>query len=974
MLFYIRFRAQLRRTRPELISVLEETVAVSAVAAGGKVETGRKVLAVSFDEDRTCFWLDLVVFLEKVHKALEKAGDELYGYALALGQDSSDSAVETPLLNICRSLSGDAHRGPAKPGSGKNSRKRPGIWCSDEVRKFLDFYIEFDSPVKAEADDLSGGYRELKAFRSFGWAELAAQQPYPYREKITRNIAQGADKNTVLLGPEFLGKRDGIYHYCAGLLGDVPPLVVRFGAGGRSLICFADAYTSRIRSFIAGTVSTEELDAVHALLFRERLREEWSPYVKERSRSFIRSLLISYTAAAKTLVPAGVLVLEDLGLADTDAAGIFREVYSSLEDKKGLLVLAADSAPEDSLKNWGGFFPRILRFSAEDFSAQEKAGASRLYFLDKNIAKDIFKKLPKDLWEASYNIFLLGRYFPSDLFPKLFEEEGLNRDMYFRALQILNAMGILASDDPRPRIPDFESLAQKALGNKKEKIRSAVRKRILDWAGSGRLRPCFNLLRILSELGEGADDVLVLRSLRADVLNGTCEGIEEALVKGYFASLVGGGNAPALKYIYKTLRVLVLGGSEEIRSIFQEPVPSLTLKDGRPCYGGCRAQVQVNLAAFHIGSKNNEAASEAVRKAMLLNRDLGKDAIPAYRLFSLVNLSRQRIDDALEYITFALEQAERTEQSEELLLTCYFAASIYFLYGNLSKAERLAVRAEGTASELGQSSWGKRARFLRGRLYFEAGRYDEALEIFRSIETETAGFARESAEMAATVKAWIYRTGNFLGRVSIHDAFQSGTYQSEAPMAGLDAGVFEIEAAFFAADYQKAATLADNFLSFHNKGPNTDFLFTEQPDWRSGFSQCEYLFQPGKVPGTRIAWVYRAIAQCSLNLSREAKAEILGGMQRFMREELLPDTDPSDAFFFYAWYCMLRDAKKSGDFQNSGEFGSSQVDMGTVVSMAYKRLQRRAARIDDRELKQAFLTKPHWNKTLCLAAREYKLI
>jgi len=53
---------------------------------------------------------------------------------------------------------------------------------------------------------------------------------------------------------------------------------------------------------------------------------------------------------------------------------------------------------------------------------------------------------------------------------------------------------------------------------------------------------------------------------------------------------------------------------------------------------------------------------------------------------------------------------------------------------------------------------------------------------------------------------------------------------------------------------------------------------------------------------------------------------------------------------------------------------AANVDMNTVVSMAYKRLQRRAGRIDDIGTKQAFLNLSRWNSTLCFAAREYKII
>jgi len=399
--------------------------------------------------------------------------------------------------------------------------------------------------------------------------------------------------------------------------------------------------------------------------------------------------------------------------------------------------------------------------------------------------------------------------------------------------------------------------------------------------------------------------------------------------------------------------------------VFREQVPSMTLEDGRPCYEGCRAQVQTNLASFYLGNRSIDSASEALRKALILNRDLDKAAVPAYRLFALVNLSKQRIDDALEYISFAVDQSEKTGQTGELLLDYFFASSINFLYGNLSKAERFAVKAEKTASELGQTEWEMRARFLRGRLYFEVGKYGNALEIFESLGSLVTGGSEGSAgprkqEMICTVQAWIYRTMNFLGR-------PYGGGDSAAP-AGPDAGIFEIESAYFTADYKRTMALADAYLSASGGERGDHFIFTEQPDWKSGFSQCEYLFRKENTQGTRLVRVYRAMAQCAMHPSLDTTMEVLGDMQRFIRDELLPDIDPNDNFFFYAWYCMLRDAESPGASR------ASPVDMDTVVSMAFKRLQRRAGRIDDTGMRQAFLNLSRWNSTLYLAAREFKLI
>ena len=935
--FFIRFRAQLRRTKPRLIETLEAAVTNAVNAAGGQLESSHKILSASFDERRICFWLDMLIFLERVHKILEKPSAELFGYAVMLGSNIPEKA--------CRKLSSPAQN--KKQGNGS------GIWCSGDVRDALDFAINFNNFVQQETEDTSVKFWELAGFKAL----QKKQKEFRHQDKIEQALAREGGKNFLLIGPEFTGKRESIYRRCRGLFGDAPLLSLRFGAGGRGLICFVDAWTQEMRSFIARANSEEtiaELDKMHEGLFLERLREEWSPYMIEQGRRFMHCFFTAYLVAAKTHKSRAVIIIENISQADETARRVFKEVYSVLANKSSgskpqqqLLLLATDSSAEESLRDWAEVFPRVLKLSYKDISGEEKNG----------LKQDV---IPQILWEASYLFYLLNSYFPPHLFPRLLEEEGINRDIYFRALDMLEALGLAACTcgeaagaakwDIRLKIPEFKSLAENALGGRRQTIRSLVRNRILAWALSDKLRPCFNLLVILSELGERAGDALILRSLRADIINGTMEGIEAAIKQDYFPLLVGEKNAPVLTYIYKTLKALVWGNSREIQLAFNEPVPPLLFEDSRRCYGSYEALIMTNIAAFHIGCRNTVAASEAARKAMLLGRGMENETIPAHRLFSLVNFSRQRINDALEYISFAMDKCAKTEQDEEIVLTFYYSASINFLYGNLSKAESLSKRAEEYAVGLGQSEWEKRSRFLRARLCFEIGRYGEALEIFESLVSMESG---NSAEMNRTVNAWVFRTKNYLGRFS---------QSNDADLAGHDAALFKIEAAYFTADYKRTVKLAEDFLASPGDITNKDFLFTEQPDWRSGFSQCEYMFQPEKVPGAHFAWIYKTLAECALRPPREEKAEILAGMQRFMREELLPDTDPSDAFYFYAWYTMLLDT------------GAAQVDMNTVVSMAYKRLQRRAGRIDDFAVKKAFLSIPRHTSTLCLAAREFMLV
>jgi hypothetical protein len=186
--------------------------------------------------------------------------------------------------------------------------------------------------------------------------------------------------------------------------------------------------------------------------------------------------------------------------------------------------------------------------------------------------------------------------------------------------------------------------------------------------------------------------------------------------------------------------------------------------------------------------------------------------------------------------------------------------------------------------------------------------------------------------------------------------FQNPLIQKPAH-GGPDADLFEIEAAYLAGNYRKTAELSGALAGVHHE---EYFIYTEQPDWRSGFAQAELLLFPRGELWDRMISVYHALALC--RLSPSGGEEAVHSMQRILRDERLSEIDPWDAFYFFAWYRIL------------DETGAAQVDMNTAVSMAFKRLQRRASRIDDVEIRRDFLSLPRWNGALSLAAREYKLI
>jgi tetratricopeptide (TPR) repeat protein len=600
------------------------------------------------------------------------------------------------------------------------------------------------------------------------------------------------------------------------------------------------------------------------------------------------------------------------------------DLLAGFSGRQDLLILGTCSggAPgfEDQVKKWGKIFPRVIKLNGE------------------TAVPDLSNMSP-NLWEMAYAFSLLSRYFPGALFRQLFEEEGKNPAMLSRALSLLSFLEVVdIPGDPQPRIRNFIVRAEKTLGGRKEKVRALVRNRLLAWVGKNKLSPCFRLLEALAELGGGGDDELILKSIASDIINGTCRGIEQAVFQGGLEKIAGPERSGVLGFIFKTLKALNHGDEETIRAAFQEIPPDCGFS---PVF---KAQVLANLSGYYLGIRDVASAGEMIKEGILLNQGKNESGLAqAYRLFSLVNLFKQRIGETIDYVKFAVDNAEKSGNTHELAVSAYYAAAAHFLFGNIAKALRFVRQAETQAAAAGNPEWADRARFFQGRLYFELGRYRDALEIFENLRNHSSG----APEKNTLLDAWIYRAKIY---------FQNPLIPKPAG-GGPDADLFEIEAAYWAGNYQKTVELTGALAGVHHE---EYFVYTEQPDWRSGFSQAELLLFPRGELWERMISVYHSLAVC--RLSPSGGEEAIHAMQRILRDERLSEIDPWDAFYFFAWYRILE------------ETGAAQVDMNTAISMAFKRLQRRASRIDDVEIRREFLSLPRWNGALSLAAKEYKLI
>ncbi|MDR0450951.1 MAG: hypothetical protein LBH26_06770 [Treponema sp.] len=921
LLFFLRFKSQLCRTIPDTISELESSVIRAFESAGGEVKNERRLLTASFDGASLGIWLDILILIEKVVKIMENAALDLYGYSLVIGRNIPPEGEE----RVCRLLSF---------GSEKNH-----IYCDPAAQGSLAHYARFErlpSRLWKGKPDSALSFARLREFRSF--PENAADT-FALKDTILGIVNQAGYKSFLLLGPELPGKRNSLYSYGEKLLGGCPPLLIRFG-GGRGLSPLADALSPRIRAFIEAAGGAEdalaELDSLAGIIFRERLRAEVPLAAERRGRRFFRLLLESYLAGTKRKSIESLIILENLHQADPAAAGIFQDTLQAASGSGKILVYGtagdsflADSKAEGGIKNWEGVFPKVFRL---DTRGQNSA------FAPSNI--------PPDLWEIAYAFELLGRFFPEESLAGLLEEGGKNPQTVSRALEILASLGVVAGTGmPRPQIEDFAAKAEPLLGERKRLVQALVCGRLLDWVSRRRIGPCFGLLEILVSLDKGSAaaplrDELILKSVNADLANGACGEIERAIAGGYLENVVGARRAFTVDYLFRGVKALLHGTEGQIRETFQ------VLPGMDQLYPPYRAKILANFTSFYLGSRDPDSASAAIKEAIMLSQNRPWSGLAqSYRLFSLVNLSKQRIGEILEYASFAVENAEKSDNLEEQGISFFYAAVAQALFGNLALALGYAREAEAKSAAAGQFEWADYTRFFQGRLAFDMGRYQKARDIFEDVRKNPAGLSLPSKE--GLLLAWAYRSQIY---------FQNPlTPKPEG--GGIDGDLFELEAAYFAGDYERTAELASRLSSVL---PQEHFLLIEQPDWRSGFAQNELLLLRPADFWNRMISVYRALALC--RISSAGREEALRIMQRILRDERLAEMDPGDVFYFYSWYQVLQRS------------GASQSDMNTALSVAFKRLQRRASRIDDVEIRRTFLSQPRWNGALSLAAKEYKLI
>lgn len=771
-------------------------------------------------------------------------------------------------------------------------------------------------------------YGSDKFFRVKG---LKHFKPAAKNNKLLNEIIEVMDKhsgkNILILGNDYLYIHKNLNDYCRKINGDFPPLTICFGSIG--LGALVNAWSASIRS-LSGEQSSEEIDSLWEFLFSERIRDEVSGYVIQNIRRYLFLLFEYYCYAAQKKKRKPVLVLANIHLAGKRIGDLVQESLAQIagEHKQNMLVFGTGDS---------GIHPKRLNQWENVFNITEKTDGE----IHANTPKAVIPELTQDLWEIVYTLLLFRRYFSPELFQRLFEEEEKNPVMITRAFSILHTLGVI--DNPRePWIVSryYEDNAQQMLGDRAARLRAVVCERLLNWAARRNITPCFRLLTIIASLGgRHDDDILLLKSISSDIVNQTTSGLEQAFHNRLFEEFVSEKKAGVLQLIYRTSKALYSGNDQDVNKAFD------AVDSGCDDYPVLKSQIIVNLCCYFLGRYDMNASSARAKEAIVMGQSNNFCLPQVYRLFSLVCLSQRKIAETIEYLSFALTIAEKNGNLYELGVCSYYAAAAQFLYGDIYNALRHINKSVKYLLAAGYVEWSDRSRFLEGRLNFELGNYREAHDIFAAIRSKPS--SETAGEKDSLLTAWIFRCQIYL----------SCEVTVKPNPANHDAQLFQIEAAYLTGNYETAVKLA---ASTGNPYSKEKFLFTERPGWQSGFTQCEQLyFSQGEIQD-RIKRLFQSLAKGFL--SAHEREEALDDIQRLLRDEGLCEMDPWDAIYFYGKYLILEQAK------------TDPVDKNTAISIAVRRLQRRASRIEDAETRAQYLNGSRWVQELTVAAKKYKLI
>ncbi len=464
-----------------------------------------------------------------------------------------------------------------------------------------------------------------------------------------------------------------------------------------------------------------------------------------------------------------------------------------------------------------------------------------------------------------------------------------------------------------------------------EMIRQRLLAYLIGLYTRGRIKPSLGFLR---HVGERQDDErLLFDCVFADVLRP--DGTRTADTTFLSTSTVT---------IHRFWTALVAGD----RSACESVVASIEERIVGPRARAVRALIR---SEFAYAAGDAEKASKGAREAML---ELGKHAPPklearSQRMMGLASLAMDKHAEATDYLTNAQELAEGCGDEYERMMAAYAKAVVEFVSGGLVRSAQAAGCATVSAIRLFRMDMLTAIDALGGRIDLELGLYDDAVRRFAMLGDRAARYGIRGAERRATI--WRARALAYAGE------FDEAATLLELAAEDPEARVFRGELEILRGRPREARTWLDEPAEpvMRPFGP------PDSIDWSSLFSEIEgrsIRFESADAP---LAELRSALGLFARGLD-ERDPHCAVALHDLTRADRGSRINP--AIGTYSFFCYLLEER----------LPEPPIDKQTVLSRAFKTLQQRAGRIEDRAQRAFYMEKNAWNKRLLEAARTHKFI
>lgn len=519
---------------------------------------------------------------------------------------------------------------------------------------------------------------------------------------------------------------------------------------------------------------------------------------------------------------------------------------------------------------------------------------------------DDLKNMPVDLLELSYLTYRVLEFVYIDELPEFFRYLDKQSDFMKSLGTWMYNYGLLADPaDPRSLNPSLRDAVYQRNDKNRKKLDARIAGFLMERHERGQLMADYELYRIFSELDYPVQDAFLVRCILGSP--DPVEGIDR-----YYGKFRDKGIA------------------DSVRGLEQAFV-----KFGKGSYADANAISKDILHAFQKGG----IVSGEYRTLVLI---------------SMLSFVQGKRDDAIVYLEYALENAERMRDPFILLETKCVMAVMYFAIGSLHFARCSLDAAEQLASRCFAKGKESLVVFMKGRVFFELGDYRNAELAFQAASALASVY--QFTEQVALCRVWYARALAHQNRY--HSADQ---IFRECIPAVPESWLFLLESAILS-----GRALADTECPESLEPLLTGTLSWPEAFnvWNSGFAFSEDLtagFVAENKTAIRMYAAFRLFYRARFERGVSVE-EMIAGIEEIAKSAL-ERQDPFAALYFYI--CFELGNRMPGGFK---------PDVSVYLSRGFKYLQKRANEIGDNVLREQFMQNPVWNNRLYRAARENMLI